>query len=268
MGKVRLALEWAVIPLFVISLQLPQGALCYWGTSSVFALTQSHLLKSPSVRAAMGLPGIANTDGAAVSPRSRSLPQQQQNRIFISDKKDKKGSGGARPAPAVLQGTNQDEETLAHRFAVAAEHQATGRGAAAAAALRDILESHPNHPRALFAMGQVLSGLKDWTSAAESYLAATRYEESESQRCRAWFGAGVALHMKGDDGDAIEAFMRAAEDPMAGDMLRVRAWVAAAQLEVARGRVSDAAKLLKEAAQIEPKVEDVYLKPLMKGKDA
>ena len=40
MGNVKLLLEWLTIPLFIIALQLPQGAALYWLVSSLTALAQ------------------------------------------------------------------------------------------------------------------------------------------------------------------------------------------------------------------------------------
>ena len=40
MGNLKLLLEWITIPIFVIALQLPQGAVWYWLTSSCAALAQ------------------------------------------------------------------------------------------------------------------------------------------------------------------------------------------------------------------------------------
>lgn len=56
--KVKLVLEWVAIPFLVIALQLPQGAVWYWLTSSLTALAQVGLgfphylrhLMSPSAR--------------------------------------------------------------------------------------------------------------------------------------------------------------------------------------------------------------------------
>lgn len=40
MGNVGLLLEWLTVPLFIIALQLPQGAVLYWLVSSLTALAQ------------------------------------------------------------------------------------------------------------------------------------------------------------------------------------------------------------------------------------
>lgn len=46
MGNVKLLLEWLTVPLFIIALQLPQGAALYWLVSSLTALAQ--VLSPPS----------------------------------------------------------------------------------------------------------------------------------------------------------------------------------------------------------------------------
>ena len=38
--NVKLLLEWVTVPIFVIALQLPQGAALYWLVSSLSALAQ------------------------------------------------------------------------------------------------------------------------------------------------------------------------------------------------------------------------------------
>ena len=242
MGKVRLALEWAVVPLFITALQLPQGSLCYWATSSAYALAQSHILKSQTVREKLGLSASRKNLSSSHDEPQKSLSNNNRNNNDTTIPED------------ALQG-----------FAKAAELRATGDFPGAAAALEDILKRHPDQSRALFALGQVRSGLKDWGGAAHVYLQAARGGSDPAQQCRAWFGAGVALHMQGREEDAVEAFTLAA-GPAAGDQLRVRAWVAGATLQEKLGRRAAAVELLRRAAKIEPTVEEVYLNPLLEGK--
>ena len=40
MRNVKLLLEWVTVPIFIIALQLPQGAALYWLASSTTALAQ------------------------------------------------------------------------------------------------------------------------------------------------------------------------------------------------------------------------------------
>ena len=51
-GKVRLALEWVTVPMFLVALQLPHAPLCYWLTSTLASTGQHLLLRSPAVRCA------------------------------------------------------------------------------------------------------------------------------------------------------------------------------------------------------------------------
>ncbi len=46
MGNVKLLLEWVTVPLFIIALQLPQGAVLYWLASSLTALAQVRCVSS------------------------------------------------------------------------------------------------------------------------------------------------------------------------------------------------------------------------------
>jgi YidC/Oxa1 family membrane protein insertase len=280
MGKVRLVLEWAVIPLFITSLQLPHGAVCYWATSSLYALGQHRILRVGTVRHALGL-------GTRVLPQEQ---QQQQVQYMgeVNQIKESSGNGtttesSTTPTTSFSRHTTTTTTTTtaakkstkyiatnipedaAQGFAQAAELRATGNFQGAATALRHILIRYPDQPRALFALGQVLSGLKDWGDASHAYLQAARFETEPEQECRAWFGAGVALHMHGREEDAVEAFSRAASSE-ADEKLRVRAWVAGATLEEKLGRRNAAVELLRKAAKLEPKVEEIYLKPLLEGK--
>jgi tetratricopeptide (TPR) repeat protein len=254
LGKVRLFLEWTLVPLFAIALQLPQGALCYWAGSSAFALAQNRLLKFPAVRAAAGLHTAAGTPSTQATPTTLGTTEINAQHSTTTPT----ASATATPQNRVAS------EDIAALFLQAAELQAKGAGSEAAAVLERVLAAHPGHPRALFAQGQVRSGLKDWEGAGHSYLQAAKNEDEEpAQRCRAWFGAGVALHMVQREEDALAAFRNAAA-PEAEERLRVRAWVSAAALHEKLGSVGEAITLLRKAAEVEPKVEEVYLQPLLK----
>ena len=54
MGNVKLLLEWVTVPIFIIALQLPQGAVLYWLASSLTALAQVGTTSSVTVQAATG----------------------------------------------------------------------------------------------------------------------------------------------------------------------------------------------------------------------
>ena len=231
LGKVRLMLEWAVVPLFVAALQLPHGALCYWAASSGYALLQHQALRLPALRKTLGL---------------QQQQQQQQETAVKSE--------------------IFDDKFVAELFLKAAELRANNDFKGAEAVLREILKASPGHPRALFALGQVLSGASAWPEAAQAYLQAAHGESDTAHACRSWFGAGVALHQCERYDDAGEAFARAAQPCPGGDQkLQVRALVAGATVEQRAGRRDAAIELLRKAAKIEKRVEEVYLKPLLEG---
>eukprot|EP00891_Asterochloris_glomerata_P004420 jgi/Astpho2/4420/fgenesh1_pg.00067_%23_28_t len=68
LSHLRIALEWATVPLFVIALQLPQGAVLYWAASSSFALLQGWVMRQPAVARGLSLiPPPAVTQHAVMS---------------------------------------------------------------------------------------------------------------------------------------------------------------------------------------------------------
>lgn len=58
LSHLRIALEWATVPLFVIALQLPQGAVLYWAASSSFALLQVRQGGTPYIASQGMLPAL------------------------------------------------------------------------------------------------------------------------------------------------------------------------------------------------------------------
>jgi cytochrome c-type biogenesis protein CcmH/NrfG len=80
----------------------------------------------------------------------------------------------------------------------AAELRASGEVASAAHVIERLLQVSPQHPRALFAMGQLQGMLARWRDAEQAYTAAAKLEDDATQRSRAWLGAGVALQMQVD----------------------------------------------------------------------
>eukprot|EP00887_Chlorella_sp_A99_P004592 scaffold4.g4592.t1 len=292
MDKIKLLLEWMLVPLFGVALQLPQGALVYWGTSSAYALNQ--LLRRPAVRAALGLPAgrqrplpppvdLDAAQGAEVLPAGGggaggSASATAEGRKPI-DRRQLKAEADALPA---FLATTTDINAL---FVRAAELRSEGRVRAAVAVLQRLLELHPRQPRAIFALGQLHAALREWPASEQMYLAAAKRETDAHQRARAWFGAGVALHQQGELETAADAFAKAAAlaqargggrgagsgaagGGRAEEALRVRCWVAQATAHRKLGQADRAAELLRRAAAVEPKVEELYLKPLLAGEAA
>lgn len=230
-SKVRLALEWAVVPLFITALHLPQGALCYWATSSGYGLIQQHIVKAVGRRSPGGRQTVITT--------------------------------GQPPPPSSSAG-----KTVDGMFLQAAELRANGDFVGAASMLKNIITLEPQNARAHFALGQTLSGCKQWEEAAQAYLSAAKLEKDATQRGRVWFGVGVALHQnkdqqskKNSEISALDAFLKAAS-PQSDTATRVRGTIAAAAIHEKAGRLDEAVRLLRLASELEPKVKDIYLKPL------
>jgi tetratricopeptide (TPR) repeat protein len=88
--------------------------------------------------------------------------------------------------------------------------------------------------------------------------------QDAQQQARGTFGLGVAEHMLGHTRAAISAFGQAAQLAEGSD-LRVRALVSQATLYKREGETEAAVELLQEAAKLEPKVWEIYLKPLLEA---
>lgn len=177
------------------------------------------------------------------------------------DRRQLKAEADALPA---FLATTTDINAL---FVRAAELRSEGRVRAAVAVLQRLLELHPRQPRAIFALGQLHAALREWPASEQMYLAAAKRETDAHQRARAWFGAGVALHQQGELETAADAFAKAAALAQE-EALRVRCWVAQATAHRKLGQADRAAELLRRAAAVEPKVEELYLKPLLAGEAA
>ncbi|KAL4859761.1 ALBINO3-like protein 2 [Chlorella vulgaris] len=258
MGGLRLLLEWMMVPLFAVALQLPHGALCYWATSSSLALAQNQALKQPAVRRAVGLPTGPPSQSAAPPHAAPSAAAAAEAAVAAGAA----GPIGAGVDPALRQFllTTSDQAAL---FARAAELRAEGRAGATSVVLQRLLQLYPGQPNALYALGQVHAALKDWPLSEQCYLQAARSAQLDAQsRARSWFGAAVAMHMQGEHDTAISAFGKAAA-AADSDGLRVRCWVSQATLHRKLGQLDAAVQLLRKAARAEPKVDEAYLQPLL-----
>ncbi|PSC76493.1 ALBINO3 chloroplastic [Micractinium conductrix] len=266
MGGLRLFLEWMMVPMFAIALQLPQGALCYWATSSTLALAQNYALRQPGVRQLAGLPVAASEAPAGSSPAAAPAPAAATaDAAAAAAAAIATGAAGPLPAgvnPELRQFllTTSDQAALFER---AAALRSEGRAGATSTVLQRILQLYPGQPNALYALGQVHAALKDWPLSEQYFLQAAKHQQLDAQsRARSWFGAAVALHMQGEDDTAIDAFKKAA-DAARTDDLRVRCWVSQATLHRKLRQYDPAVRLLRKAARAEPKVEEAYLKPLL-----
>ena len=170
MGSLRLFLEWMMVPLFAVALQLPQGALCYWATSSGLALAQNHALKQPAVRRLVGLP-----IGGPQQPETRQQPTPPPpTREAAAGAAAAVAAGAAGPLPAVVDPqlrqfllTTSDQGAL---FDKAAALRAEGRAGASSAVLNRLLQLYPGQPNALYALGQVRQAGRPWGSGRKVFV--------------------------------------------------------------------------------------------------
>lgn len=151
-SNLRLFMEWMMVPLFAIALQLPQGSLCYWATSSALALAQNHALRLPAVRRAVGLPTGQPAPVASAAPLPPAPDAADAAAAAVA-------TGTAGPLPPGLDAelrqflaTTSDQAALFER---AAALRAEGRGGATRTVLQRLLQLYPGQPNALFALGQV-----------------------------------------------------------------------------------------------------------------
>lgn len=299
-SKMRLALEWLTVPMFLVALQLAHAPLVYWLTSTLFTLGQHFFLHSPSVRSMVGLslPHTGHHMAAPAFPRSAAK--------------------GGPPADSVAEATSAtgamdsetDSETAEH-FRQAAELVAAKDYIGARPFLMSILERHAAQPHACFALGQVHAALKNWPEAADFYDQAGKgFHGVPVMSARARLGLGIALERLGNVEGALEA-LRASADLVApqapvirlsetlskrpeskratgiggtlasvpavgrshsgrndraarngGKETAIRALLSAASIFAKTGRKKEAIVLVQRATTLDPLIRDKFLVPL------
>lgn len=241
MVNVKLLLEWVTIPLFIIALQLPQGAVLYWLASSLTALAQGHVLQMPLVRAAMGLPfgppKAALT--ADTEPMSEQSAQHQQvpQPISVSGQTSEGTPNGqpistignlprgqpvdmqklltVSPAVQAMAAKASDASAVIMK---AAELRADGALGASQHCLKRVLELEPDNAPGHFAMGQNHAVLREWPLAEQAFLTAAGLHQDEHQQARCWFGAGISQQMQAEHDAALQS-LTAAETLSSGLLL-------------------------------------------------
>lgn len=163
--------EWLSVPILIVTLQLPQGALVYWLTSSLCSVGQSLLLGNASVRKALNLSRGGGYDDvlAKLSPEVMDL------------------------------------------FLTAAERRAKGQHLDAIASLKEILKRDPSNARALYALGQLYVEQSQWDKAVQSYQDAVHHESNPTLKSRGLTGLGVAQMLKKDFDAAEKSLLQALE---------------------------------------------------------
>ena len=241
MTIVKLVLEWMTLPMLVIGMQLPQAVHCYWLTSSAWALAQNRALSTTFAREALGINALAKV--------TREIAASQ-------------GLGGEDVAmsPEVLELVKAAAKERAgnnNAQAVNLLLRAARGGGDVAAALRgeDLGKSHPT---VLFALGQTYAVLKEWKKSALTYEYSARAEPDPLRRSRALMGAGVARARLGDLGMASEALYEANRLNPTDASVKV-ALASALKLN---GDPERALEILREAAELQPDIDERYVKPL------
>ncbi|KAL6770326.1 OXA1 [Auxenochlorella protothecoides x Auxenochlorella symbiontica] len=257
---VRLAIDIGLVPLFIIALQVPQAALCYWLTSSGITLLQGKLLRSsPAARRALGLePGhgtqrapAAATAAMAATPKPKTLEGRPQPAA--------RGQLSLGLRRVLVEAQSGDEGKLFER---AAELVAARQPRAAREVLLRVLELAPRQPSAAFALGQISATRKAWDESERWYAAAAQWHEDPQLVARSWFGAGVAAKMQGEPERALPMFAQTVQTAQTDD-LKARALVAQASVHQGLGEVGAAIDVLREAAQYDDKVEAQFIQPLL-----
>ena len=248
MTMFKLFLEWMTLPMLVVGLQLPQAVHCYWLSSSVFALAQNRALSTPFAREALGVNKLAEATREIATSRgggSEHVPMSAKVLELVkSAAKARADNNNPLAVNLLLQAVRADEA----RSSSDADASAPIRG-------DDLGKAHPS---VLFALGQTYAVLKDWKKSALAYEYSARVEPDPSQRSRALMGAGVARARVGDLGMASEAL---------GEANRLNASDASIKVALAsalklNGDPERALEILREAAELQPDVEERYVKPL------
>lgn len=158
---VKIVLEWVSIPVLIVSFQLPQGLLLYWLTNSTYSILSNFALRRESIKKFIGSPVQGEKPVPAESitegPRFDAAPD-----LGLSD-------------------------DLKAQFEKAAQYRADNKLPEALDALTKIATAHPDLAQGHYAKGRLLSEMKAWDKAAESYsLAGKLLGESPKVRNCEW----------------------------------------------------------------------------------
>eukprot|EP00210_Caulerpa_lentillifera_P002477 g2375.t1 len=158
-GKLlKFGMEWLAVPVLIITLQLPQGTLIYWLTSSYCSIGQNCVLGNASIRQKLKLPQFGGD--SSVDIMSKFSPQVMD--LFLK----------------------------------AAEFRVKGKLQDALLVLNKITDQDSENPRAHYAKGQIHNELKQWSDAIESYQSAFETEVDQKMKAKSLLGIGIARFMK------------------------------------------------------------------------
>ena len=273
MTMFKLLLEWMTLPMLVIGLQLPQAMHCYWLTSSAFALAQNTCFGTAFARKALGTDVLMQVtreminaergggggdalsgEGALVPMDPRALELVKAAAKARSENKNTLAVNLLLQAVRVGSEAGEDENV---ESTSSAEAVASSSLADSATPLRaeNLAKAHPS---VLFALGQTYAVLKEWKKSALAYEYSARAEPDPIRRSRALMGAGVARARLGDLDMASEALGEA--NRLNGTDASIK--VALASALKLNGEPERALDVLREAAAIQPDIEERYIAPL------
>ncbi|KAK9816818.1 hypothetical protein WJX72_005353 [[Myrmecia] bisecta] len=264
-GNMRLLLEWLTVPMFVVALQLPHGALLYWLTSGLTSLAQSAALRTAAAHAALGLPGgapattgqaSAATEGDSSSAAASTAEHEKEDDLVHEELSDWVAS-------------SSEVEAL---FSKAVELHAGGRRRASAQCIERILELQPDNVAALFKRCQLWAAAEAWPQAEQAGRRAAELATDPKLALPAWLLAGNAQFQQGELELALGSFRRGIdigrEDALQKKQVQphfIHALLCAANVLTKAGRQKEAVLYVNEAAKHDPNVKAQFLTKTKRG---
>ncbi|CAK9204288.1 unnamed protein product [Sphagnum troendelagicum] len=236
-------LEAATIPAFIFGFYLPQGVFMYWLTNNCCSLAQTIALRQPQVRAKLGLPLLSELT------KLRETPPPSQSR-----------------GPSELKEEAVENMSADELLVLAANCIAQGKEDEALQVLHYTTTKYSNSTEALFALGKIYIGRKQWSEALQYYNLVLEKTKDNKLVIAAALGAGVALFKEGKRAEAIEVMSVITRLDVPKDALSQHRYfqglVTLSSALSQEGNKAQALALLKKAAEYEPMVASIYVSKL------
>lgn len=143
----KLVLEWMSIPVLVIALQLPHGTLLYWLSNSCFSIASNLIMRHPAVSNSLQFTQL----------RAETLQESGPTKNHASIAEEDKIPMPPELYPLLMK---------------AAKLRADNKKAESLEVLEEITSAYGHHPQGHYAKAQLLSEMKQWDKAANSYTSA------------------------------------------------------------------------------------------------
>lgn len=249
MTMVKLGLEWMTLPMLLIGMQLPQAVHCYWIASSMYAYAQNRVLSTAFAREALGVNDLAKATREIALEKGLSSGEQVEMSAAVLEL-----------VRAAAKARAEDDNPLAVNLLLRAARGGVDEATTKAREAEPLRaqELGNSHPTVLFALGQTYAVMKEWKKSAVAYEYSARLEPDALRRSRALLGAGVARARLGDLGMASEALGEANRLNPSDASVKV-ALASALKLN---GDPERALEILREAAKLQPDIDERYVKPL------